>query len=496
MSVPALRIWIDWAGEGVFQPAFALTGRVVAVRWRLGFTDESGAVAPVGTAEVTLHDRAAAEHPETRARESRPSMIGAVLVIESAAGTRLFTGFIHHIAEQAADWGEPAFTLVAFTADAAFAAAAATPPLLDVAADVAVRRALADLALRPLVWAGTWALGLPARSSLSAVMLAGSPVVPLTADAACTRFPLVGGGWGETARAWLTGVVEGEGGRLWADRDGGFRLINRHHTLRRGPPAHTFAHTAEAVYTWGEDAATQVSLTFTPRRIGPANTVLWRLGAPVRLSPGTRTMEVRFTDALGFSVAAVHVAGLSWSASTHPEGQGEERPIAGRIVAFTSSGATLEWTQPHREPVYLMASTAITGTPLYTGAPVEVTAERSASAAAIGTRPVHGTLAWVSSAAEAHDRAAFLLLVRGPVRGVVSRLTFPAASAPLAVLRLFARIAVHAGRAGHTGDYHIVGEAHDAAADRHTVTLWLEPAPPAFWALNTAALGTDARLAV
>lgn len=201
-------------------------------------------------------------------------------------------------------------------------------------------------------------------------------------------------GRGVSAQQYVRDAVEAEiGGRFWWDAPTGkFKFINRHND----PYASTsviipFTNLTEANLAYANELTTVVNLSYRPRRVGTAGTVIYTHNSlPYKLAPDeSREITARYSTTEGAKIGALTVippvAGTDYSAVYYEDGTtlskgdtaGANAKEATHLVscyAFPgASSCKLLMRNVHTQDVYLTAL-QIRGTPLESFASETVTA--------------------------------------------------------------------------------------------------------------------------
>lgn len=206
-----------------------------------------------------------------------------------------------------------------------------------------------------------------------------------------------GSGVQNSAVETIRDVVYGElGGRFfWDARAAQFRFFRRSRDIRLmtapyDPGVLELDEPPE--YIWGDDLLNKVTVTYYPREVGAAGSVLYTLGnAPMALSAGQeRTMTVRYqvADALNASVGGrdviVPVGGVDYVANAEADGSGADvtstlavncnfHALSAEVTFLNTGGATL-----------YVQSFQLRGTPLISYRAVQTTASAGESIVAQG----------------------------------------------------------------------------------------------------------------
>lgn len=189
------------------------------------------------------------------------------------------------------------------------------------------------------------------------------------------------------------------GGRFfWDGREGKFKFYSRErdilYAVNSGSPG-ALELDEPPEYVWGDDLMNRVTVTYYPRVVGAAASVMYTLGnTPLTLSAGqARQMTVRYliSDALNASVAGrdmiLPVAGLDYNATLNADGTGGDATTSVTVICtFNALNADLTLINNSGAPVYLQAF-RLRGTPLISYRAVQVGAYDGPSIIAQGEHP-------------------------------------------------------------------------------------------------------------
>ena len=481
-------------------PPLEVTAAVRSLDWRLGADDPAQALAPPGSARITVYDPDLRYAPDA----ADAPLVGRWLTIRSHDGDveRVhFSGMIAAIVPAAGPDERGQAVLHAVTADAGLRELTALlPPVTDATPGQLIAALLADLPLRRPALSSVWVLEAPGFGELdSTARLAASLALAVLGGEGVSRFAYAALG-GLLADEALRQVVISEGGRCAVNRSGALVLFDRHQPLHMTPPAAEFDGSMyDLALTAGKRWANQIRARFYPVKVGAPETALWSLERPQKLPPGVRRMTVHFRDSDGQPCAAWSIDRLAASAASAPDETGSPMLIDALIAAADARGAVLEFRNQGPADAWLTPDTRLYGTPLQLGAPLQVEQADWLSMAFHGPCLRELELPLIDSLDEADSRARFELL-RAPVpRACARMIELDARAAPSVIgITLGDRITISDSTTGHRAAYDVIGEAHsvDEGGARHRVRLFLDPAPQTrFWETGLCALDAETTLA-
>ncbi|MFW5691460.1 MAG: hypothetical protein ACOCXZ_03055 [Chloroflexota bacterium] len=469
-----------------------ITPQVLALRWHLGLDQPDAPAAAPGCATITVRSPDGTFSPERGGPQP-----GQQLRIRCDDGTltrTLFTGMITHIEPVPGAQGTGLAVLHAVDRVGWLAENPAQPGTwpegMPVRADMLIDRLLDGVRGRRDVLRGFCLIDAP-ESIVDATLIFGTDPIVRSLQAGRSTFLALADPPGDATSALqaVAAAAATERGRFFFNRLGQAVFFNRHHALtapHNGPPALVLADDMlDLRYGYGEAVVNRVVVRMTPRQIGPADSLLWSLGAPVRLRPGLpRRMVARFHAADGQPVSALALTdpqpGTHFSAAALPDGSGGDRTdrVTVELRARDSRSVELLLRAGGRADVYLTALD-LRGTPLSGADPALVIAEDGHSIARYGLRTLVLDLPMLTDVEQADAIAHHELAIRAVPRGTVRTVTLDLAQHPAALaLTLSDRVQVTESQTGHSATYHIVAEIHtvDQGGLRHRVEWLLQPA--------------------
>jgi hypothetical protein len=497
---------VDWNNDGDFSgPGEDISADVLALRWRLGMAAPYDGVAAPGEAHITLRNAAQTYSPELNA-SLRPGKRVRIQSNDGVTTRTHFTGFISVVAPGPGALGERTAVIHARGPEPEVRQnRVRLPPQVDVRADQLVSAVLDQLLLRPLILKGYWLLDLDNQTELGVNTRIGRLPYPASLETGKSTFAYAADTWrdGIPADEAIRQAVEGERGRFFVNRDGGFVFYNRHHTLLDTVSDATFADNMEGMtYTYGAALVNRAQVTCTPRSIGSPGTILWRLERPQKLEPGeggSLRLVARFRDSdkrpIGALTVIPPVASVDYQANTASDGSGVDftAKVSVILLSADTSAAELYLRNDSNRVLYLLAGMQIRGTPILMGDPLALEAIDWASANQYGLNTLAFDLPVVGSAEDAANAARFEIARRRTARASVQSIQVSGSNLLAQVLArtLFDRITVTESQTGHSADYFIVAEIHevDEGGLRHRATWLLESAAAnTFWIIGSSAV--------
>lgn len=344
----------------------------------------------------------------------------------------------------------------------------------------------------------SWVLDASGSSELdTTAILAPSP--NLTLDTGRSTFVYAGdvankNGKGVSAQQYIRDVMMAEaGGRFfWNPRTASWIFHDRYHDALNSTVSATLADTqlTEMDYIYGDKIINKITLNYTIRQIGAADSVLFTLkNAPVKIDQGkTKTIKGAYTNPGGAENKSVggkdfltQVQGTDYVVSLDAEGSN----ITTLYTIVSKPGASaVDITISNEAPsdIYIQ-SYQIRGTPLiWFNESVEYADAQSLRKYDIKARsPINAKM--IDDANFADSLCRYLVGMAKEPRPRLNSISFIANdSATLAghvINRSIGdRIAVTNSYMNHNANYIIEGERHDYAADSrvHKVTWFLKPA--------------------
>jgi hypothetical protein len=511
---PTYTIAIDLDDDGDFtDPGEDISADVLDLRWRLGMARPYDSVGAPISARITVRSPTRAYSPEVTSNDLSP---GKPIRIQSHDGvtTRThFTGFISHVQPLPGVQGERTAVIHARGPEHELSQnQVRLSPQVNVRADQVIQAVLDAIQLRRAKLKGYWVLDVASHAELATNTRLAEETIARSLDTGQSTFAYAADTWadGVPAGVAIRQMVEAERGRFFVNRSGQAIFYNRHHTLLDTTADATFSDSFDGVeYTYGADVVNHVQVSLIPRSIGPANTVLWSLGAAQAIPPGEtlfRHVVVRYQNAEKRPIGALTVIppqrGVDYHANTLANGSGLDRTafVDVLLMAADASAATLEIRNRSSQTAYLLAGAQLRGTPLDVGDPITLSQSASESIAFHGLNRLHLGLPALDSLEAADQLARYELARRKDPRGLVRsiRVNGQTQLAQVLARTLFDRIAVEETQTGHAAGYFIIAEEHevDRGGTRHSVTWLLESAAAsAFWVINTSTLDQSTLLA-
>jgi hypothetical protein len=505
---------IDYDDDGDFtDPGEDISADVLELRWRLGMAQPYDSVAAPTSAQITVRNASRAYSPEFTANDLSP---GKPIRIQSNDGvtTRThFTGFVSHVEPLPGAQGERTAIIHARGPEHELSQnSVRLTPQVNVRADQVIQAALDAAHLRRSKMKGYWVLDKTNHHELGTNTRLAEDTIARSLEAGKSTFAYAADTWadGVPVDVAIRQMAEAERGRFFINRSGQAIFYNRHHTLLDTSADAILTDSMDGVeYTYGADVVNQIEVTFIPRSIGPASTVLWSLGAAQAIPPGEtlfRHILVQYRDANEQPIGALTVIppqrGVDYQANTLANGAGLDRTafLDVLLLAADASAATLEIRNRSPQMVYLLPGAQLRGTPLYLGDPLTVSHKDDERIAFHGLSRLSLRLPALDSLEAADQLARYELARRKDPRGVVRTIRVSGQNllAQALARTLFDRITVQETQTDHAADYFIVAEEHavDRGGARHRATWLLESVDAsAFWVVGIGKLDLTAILA-
>ncbi len=435
-------------------------------------------------AQITLRNADGAFSPE---RHPLPSGT-RVRIQSSMAGqkTTHFTGFVSRIEPDAGDYGQKLAQIhLADILPWLEASPARLPPQSDVTADEVIGQLLDGAILRRPILAGYCLINVAGFNEIDSVRIFASGNLRRRLARGKTRFAYIGDWWLPTTstRAAISEIVASERGRFYLDRAGEAVFLDRHHTLIHKTLAARFADDMTGMaYSYGDQRLNRITVRMTPRELGAAGSLLWRLRVPQRLDQRSELLlNLRLEDERDEPFGLLRLDRLE--ARFEREGTGPGREISSGVMAeVTALGTTslqVRLSNATRRPAVL-TRLLVFGQALFRREPLEVTLADGEGMHRYGLKQLALDLPALSDIATARAFADYELTRRKHPRGAIETLTLNAREHASALrLSLFDRVRVSEAQTGHDdSDYFIVAEAHHVSkgGSKHEVTWTLEPA--------------------
>ena len=491
----SLRLWIaDSYDEGA-APSQDWTNQVIRLRWRLGFTHAHQAVAPIGEAEVELHDPYMSRSDRLAAWQA---LLGRRLQVRQDQ-TPLFTGYVDRIEPSLGRWASGRAVLHARDILAALnSAPLEAPPLRQARADEWIAHVLAHMPRLPPILDERWQLG-RARVGRETRL---TRLRQAQAEAGISRLGLLDGGGATRVLEALARAVEAEGGRFFADEGGALRFLNRHAALRYGALRATLEEAWEAAEWQDSPLVGRVQVRLRPRSSGTASHVVWRMAQPLSLGPNeTRRVQAHFLTSEGqpFSVENLQTPRRGQDYQVLSLGNPQHAAQVEAVLSIISpNSATISWRNNSASRVIIQAGAALQATPIQQGAPLVI----EEVALDVEARQMAHTLLLdlpaLDDVEQASARARYWLSrLRQPRAWLRSiRLATPQHAGLLASARLMDVLRLRLRQPFHDQRYRLIGVEAQAEAGRWWATWQLAPLDErTFWALGQARLGQDSALA-
>lgn len=505
---------IDYDDDGDFaDPGEDISADLLELRWRLGMAQPHDSMAATISAQITVRNTSRAYSPEFTTNDLSP---GKPIRIQSNDGvtTRThFAGFVSHVEPLPGTQGKRTAVIHARGPERELAQnQIRLPPQLNVRADQVIQAVLDGVHLRRSKMKGYWMLDVANHQELGTNTRLAEETIARSLEAGKSAFAYAADTWadGIPADRAIRQMAEAERGRFFINREGQAVFYNRHHTLLDTTSDTTFTDNFDDLeYAYGADVVNQVQVTLIPRSLGPANTVLWSLGAAQAIPPGETLFQhivVHYRDANDLPIGALTVIppqrGGDYQANTLADGTGIDRTaqVDVLLIAAATSAATLEIRNRSSQTAYLLAGAQLRGTPLNLGDPLTVEQTDYASVALHGLNILRLNLPALDTLEAADQLARYEVARRKDPRGAVRSIRMSSQNQLTQVLArtLFDRLTVQEAQTDHAADYFIIAEEHelDLGGARHHVTWLLEPAAAsAFWVVGTSKLDQTAILA-
>lgn len=395
------------------------------------------------------------------------------------------------------------------------------PPLQTNVTTGAVLGALFDRGIVALAYTTDyWILGQAGYSELgtTTILLGGSSMVAL--DPGQTTLAYAGDNAGTehgiSALGYIRDIVAAEcGGRFFFNsRTGLFTFQGRHYNVNYTAAfTLTAADIDEVQYRAQEDIVNSINVSFQPRSVGTADSIVWSLDAPIKLGPdSTKTFTARYRHPDNQSAHVGVINPLVPTLGTDYQGFIDLTLIdisRDLIVTVNWGGSSAQVQLTNANAHYTMSVRKLTlrGTPITSYAKQTAAVFDVDSYIAYGIHEKNVTLRALDDEVLATDYANNII---AQFRNGVARaetLTFNAnKSAARMALAMACTpgtvITIADSSSEHNADYVIVGEAHRVRAGgehTHDVTLTLKPLARAqYWVLGRVGfseLGTTTILA-
>lgn len=463
-------VLIDADRDGVNE--IDATDDVIAAEWRRGMRGAYAHVAEPTRATITLDDTA---------KTYTGLMPGDFITIRAAVApdspqTR-FSGHVEFITVTQRN----RVILQAQGEDAWLHTEAVTvAPQTDARADEMIEDLLDAARWPPVVNYDPYiVISLDGQNGIDSGLLIYTPNVALQTQTGKSTFAYVGDTWREGAPMIeaIREVVVSERGRFYPAANGTLIFVNRHYTMLNSSRKATFEGD---ILTWrwaqGEDMLNRVEVGMVPRRIGPANSVVWRSTQPMRVDAGvTRRVILRYRDDDEKRIGVLDLDTEPSYTATTTDGLVNATNfvrVAVERIGMNAAAVTMANLTTVRLVVNDME---LRGTPLYTDDPLIVVAEDGESRTKYGPRGERLWLPAVTDIDEAQAIAEYELGRRKTPQGRATSVTVRASAPDAFEVELFDRIRVIEGHTGHDADYLVCQEHHEMGPRSHTITWALEP---------------------
>jgi hypothetical protein len=299
----------------------------------------------------------------------------------------------------------------------------------------------------------------------------------------------------DNVQAYLRDLVAAELGGLffYAARAGSWTFLERHWAVG-ATAVDTFDDTEldDIDYSVDGDVVNDVTVTYYPRRVGTAASVLWSNPDTFELQPKkTRTITARYTDpnsATGSSVGGVDMlqpqAGVDYIGRQNENGSGADY-TSSLLLSTTFSGSSATITIENTSPINSVFVTLlrVRGTPLISSQPDRVRAFSASSQILYNIIARDYTFRLVDDAGTAQAFANTVVNRFSFARPRVNSVSFNANKNPARLESAHRRfvgevIRIDSDRLNHDRLYMIVGEQHtiEGGGDStHNVTWILRP---------------------
>jgi len=462
-----------------------ISGRVIALRWRLGMRRAYDSLAEPSWARITVLNADGAFSPERNRLQS-----GTSVRIQSAEGgvnRTHFTGAISHIEPDEGDFGRKQALIhlqdiQPWLADSP----ARLKPQINVTADAVIAQLLDGAILRRPVLAGFCLIDVAGYNRINRARIFPPANGLRRLQPGKSRFAYVGDWWRESTstRQAIGEVAASERGRFYLDREGRAVYLNRHHTLIQRTISARFDDSMSGMdYSFGEGRLNQIAMLMTPREIGASGTLLWSLRSAQRIAQRSEVeMNLRLVDGRNQPVGLLKFERLLTRFQLGPEtgGGAIDAGVAAEVVQLGTTSVRLRVVNQSRREVFLTAL-QLFGKPLYRGDTLEVSVADGEGMHVYGLKRLALDLPALSDIETAQAFATYELARRKHPRGTIQTLRLKAREHLPAALSatLFQRVRIRESQTGHgERDYFIVGEEHHVheGGTRHEVTWTLEPA--------------------
>lgn len=311
-------------------------------------------------------------------------------------------------------------------------------------------------------------------------------------------------GQGTKLQQYIRDAVQAEifGLYYFSPRDELFHFLSRYHASDTASSWNVTDSIMDAPqYSYGRDLVNKFSLTYSPRAIGTAESVLWDSDSlPLRINAyETKTITVRYRDpnvetaSVGALAVLDPVRGTDWIATADEDGLIGQTSATNQVDITVIKGASssqLVISNRVNIPRYLQ-TLQLRGTPITTYNREQANAYNDDSDFGVGADASEGNdtatgfenLPALSDADFAQAYANYKVSTFGQPQQVIERLVIPVKQDDLDTQsKILSKtigdvMTVTDSYTGHNRDYMIVGESHSVMPSKelHTVTYVLRP---------------------
>lgn len=504
---------VDVGRDETFSGAGAsLDSYVLSATWQIGMADSYDEVAAPARLTLTLDNKSGVFFPEDTGSAYYNKLVSGTLVriraVYQSTLATLWVGKLVSLATTVGTYGEKIATIVAEDQMLELLDVEYAPKLqTSVTTDTALQ-ALFDVPVTVYPYAERYfMLDVVGSAELgSNTTLFGDTRTDF--ETGITTLAYVGDnadrGAGVSAQGFIRDIVASEvGGRFfWDARNGQWRFHDRRFDV--GDTTVDAAYTAEdfddSQYIYGQDLLNKLTVTFEPRVIGDAGTVLWQIDQDyLTMKPSeVKKITARYRDTsnprarVGAQDTIVPVAGTDYLARTSPTGGEIKNDYLVVSVAYRANSADITLTNSLGRTLYVTLL-QLRGTPIYTYQKQEIVASDPQSIADYSLKQRKVDIPIVDDEEFAQGYAELMVdRFKEPTARyrAVSFVAQKSATRSAAVVNraIGDRISIASTQNNHDRNYIIVGEQHqlNAGGDHtHQVTWILQPAQTTtFWRLS------------
>lgn len=490
-----------------------VTARVLSLEWNNGLTESYQMVAPPARGRLTLDNSDGAFNPEDTGAAYYGLVQRDMLVRVRATSPEAVTLFIGKIAGLKIDVGTLSRQTVSINLrDMLLEVQEAEymPPLQqDVTTDEVIQ-AIFDRAVIALPYATSyWVLGVAGSSELGSttILLDSSNMVDL--DTGNTTLAYAGDTFnksdGTSAMQVIKAMVAAEaGGSAKFFYNGRTGLFEFHNRLKNANAASvsTFlpSNFIEVDYRYSDDITNEIEVSFSPREIGAASSILWQNDEVYRLFPNEKkVIRARYFNPdndnarIGAMDFQMPTANNNFTATANRSGTGQN--LTQQITMAVRYEATeAEIRLRNAGPLSAFVQTVILrGTPIINYKKTSVGASDADSIAAYNRLAKSFNLDAVSDEEFAQNVAANYIAQFSTPSARIASATVLANQTNALMSQALLRgvgdiITITLNIINHDADYEIVGERHQVqpgGEHRHTVTWTLRPVSrQTYWVLG------------